>query len=351
MKDTPFSHHPEDLDKIPGEGSESYIYDEGSKLHSCGFPAFNTGVTIEAYGDFETTKTALEKAVERCRYYERAFSRTLPHSDVSRLNDAFGEEVEILPETYDLLLEAQRYCLESQGCFDVTIGAISRKWDFHRGKRPSARELESLLAHVDWRNILLRMEGSSQAKGRICDEDGTRYFARLKDPHAALDLGGIAKGYIADRLVELLCECGLRAFLVNLGGNVAVLGPKPDGSKWLVGIRDPRDGSKIMGALPLTRGSVVTSGVYERSFSHEGALLHHILDPRTGYPVQTDVASVSVVAASSLDAEGYSTTLLALGLEKGAEFARRTPLIRAAYFIDDKGTVKNSHKERPGLPR
>ncbi|NBI32975.1 FAD:protein FMN transferase, partial [Enterorhabdus sp. P55] len=170
-----------------------------------------------------------------------------------------------------------------------------------------------------------------------------RFFARLADPRAAVDVGGIAKGWIADELSALLATRGLGGFIVNLGGNVAVGGAKPDGAPWRVGIRDPRaphDPDALLGAVPLAAGSAVTSGVYERSFTGtDGRLRHHVLDPRTGWPVATDVAGVTVVADRSLDAEGFSTTLLALGLERGLALARRHAEIRQAFFVGFDGQV------------
>ena len=170
-----------------------------------------------------------------------------------------------------------------------------------------------------------------------------RFFARLADARAAVDVGGIAKGWIADELTALLAARGLAGFVVNLGGNVAVGGAKPDGTPWRVGIRDPRDPhdpAALLGAVPLASGSAVTSGVYERSFTTaDGRFCHHILDPRTGRPAATDVAGVTVVADRSLDAEGFSTTLLALGLERGLALARRHAEIRQAFFVGFDGQV------------
>ena len=127
---------------------------------------------------------------------------------------------------------------------------------------------------------------------------------------------------------------------MNLGGNVAVSGTKPTGDPWRVGIRDPRDPSQLIGAVPLVAGSAVTSGVYERCFTApDGTFYHHILDPRTGRPVETDVAGVTVICEASTDAEGFSTTLLALGLERGLALARRHPEILQAFFIAPDGAI------------
>lgn len=291
------------------------------------FLAFNTVIDIEAYGDEATCTAAFEEARSLCRLYERLFSRTLPHSDITRINRAQGATTEIDPLTYDLLTKALAYCAESEGVFDITVGPAVRLWDFHEGVVPDADELSEAVRHVDWRALKLWET-----------ENGS--FAQLANPQAAVDAGGIAKGWIADALVAAMEAHGLAGIIVNLGGNVAVSGTKPTGEPWRVGIRDPREPSQLIGAVPLAFGSAVTSGVYERCFTApDGTFYHHILDPRTGMPVETDVAGVTVICEKSIDAEGFSTTLLALGLERGLALARRHPEISQAFFIDTAGTI------------
>jgi thiamine biosynthesis lipoprotein len=145
----------------------------------------------------------------------------------------------------------------------------------------------------------------------------------LADPEAEIDLGGIAKGYVADRVCEKLEECGVTGAIVSLGGNVDCLGSKPDGKKekdFVVGIEAPySDKSEIVGSTPASDRTVVTSGVYERFFTFQGREYHHILDPETGYPVDSDVLGVSIAAArgKSADCDALATICLILGSEKG----------------------------------
>ena len=154
---------------------------------------------------------------------------------------------------------------------------------------------------------------------------------------------GVSAMDVSLTFAQMLRERGVEHALVNLGGNVAVSGTKPTGDPWRVGIRDPRDPSQLIGAVPLVAGSAVTSGVYERCFTApDGTFYHHILDPRTGRPVETDVAGVTVICEKSIDAEGFSTTLLALGLERGLALARRHPEILQAFFIAPDGTITNA---------
>lgn len=293
------------------------------------FLAFNTAITLQAFAPEQACLAAFERVRKGARRFERLFSRTLPHSDISRLNRAEGIPIEISRDTADLLECALSYCANSDGRFDITMGAAVQLWDLRRAIIPSQNELREAVTHVDWRGV------------RVWEKGG-RHFAQLTDPQAAVDVGGIAKGWIADRFMNALVEAGLENFLINLGGNVVAHGKKPGGIAWNIGIRDPRDENSIVGAVPLCDASAVTSGIYERCCEVNGKFYHHILSPETGMPVQIDVAGATVIADRSIDAEGYSTTLLALGTVRGLAFAREHPAIRKAIFVTSNGDVLES---------
>lgn len=323
------------IDPIPLESEFDFI-PAGStqQAHTATFYAFNTVVALQAW-DAEgvpsakganLTRRAFETALADCRVFERLFSRTLPHSDISRLNDAEGAWTPVADATYDLLKASIGYCRESLGTFDITIGAATRLWDFQRSVMPDAKRLAEALAHVDFH--MIELDG----------HPGNRK-ARLADPAGVVDVGGTAKGFIADALRDRLLECGLRHFLVNLGGNVVVCGGKPDGSPFRVGIKNPKDPRAILAAVPLSDGSVVTSGLYERAFERDGVRYSHILDPETGFPISTDAESVTVVARRSLDCDGYSTTLCALGIGRGLEFAKSHPELGAVIYVDSQNQL------------
>lgn len=328
------------------------------------FYAFNTVITLQAFGEPARCTGAFDAARAACRNFERRLSRTLPHSDIARLNAAGGEPVEVHADTAELLQEALRYCANSEGCFDITMGSVVRLWNFHEGVIPDQASIDAALAHVDWRAVEVWSEedgagvgadagvGAEASAGVNADAgtgagadasagagEGVRWFARIADAQAAVDAGGIAKGWIADKLTALLHEHGLTSFIVNLGGNVMASGSKPDGSPWRIGLQDPQNKGGIVGAVAVRDASAVTSGVYERCFERDGRMYHHILDPRDGYPVRTDAYGATVVARRSIDAEGYSTTLVALGIERGTAFAREYPAILHAYFVDAEGRI------------
>ena len=168
---------------------------------------------------------------------------------------------------------------------------------------------------------------------------------RLADPQAKLDLGGIAKGYVADRLCDLLRdETSATGAVLSLGGNIALFGEKPNGEPWETGVRDPNDpdGDTVVGTARVQGGSLVTSGLYERVFEQDGVTYWHILDPRTGEPVQTDLASVTVLSPSSTAADALSTTLFVAGSRRGAEIADALEDTAAYFILQDGRTVEST---------
>ncbi len=294
----------------------------------------NTAITLSCFGESQIIETALEKAQRDCQVYERMFSRTIPTSDIYRLNTARGNPIVLNSQTAKLLLEACNYCKISNGIFDITIGSVSQLWNFKNGYIPDKKELFQGISHVGWRRISVWNENA-------------QWFARLNDPLAAVDLGGIAKGWIADRLAASLLDNGATGVIVDLGGNIVVRGKKPNESPWKIGIRDPRSSNtqKFLTTVELIEGSIVTSGVYERSFTYNDTLYHHILDPKTGMPASVETQSVSIVAKTSLVAEGFSTIFLVLGLEKSRILARSYPEVLQAYFIYPDNSIRLLYPE------
>lgn len=288
-------------------------------------PIYNTQVSVKAFpGSRGLSAEELDAALVDLRDtaidFEMSLSRTRPTSEVSKLNDAHGEWVALSPSTLDLVEKARDYSEASGGVFDVTMGSVTPLWDFHEGVVPAREELDEALRHVDWRMI---------------EVDRVAGTARLVDPHARIDLGGIAKGYIADALADVLRKHGCDSAFVNLGGNVLTVGSKTDGSPWRIGVRDPREPSKMRAVVTAVNRSVVTSGLYERNFTKDGVFYHHILDPKDGMPVKTDVGGATIVSKKSLDGDGFSTTLFALGVEGALAFVEEHPQLEAIVIGTD----------------
>ncbi len=277
---------------------------------------FNTVCTMGG----NVSSSVLDEAEDLCKRFEQLFSRTIATSDVARVNTANGAAVEVDPLTAELVGLSLAYCEESGGLFDITIGAVSELWDFVEGVVPDPAAIANALPHVGYKNVHV--------------QDNT---VQLLDPQARIDLGGIAKGYIADKLVELFVQLGAQDVFVNLGGNVKVLGHNDKGAPWSVGVRDPQseDATRVVARILTSDGSVVTSGLYERSFERDGRRYWHILDPRTGYPVQTDIASASIYSVASIDGDGYTKPLFMMKHEDALAFVQARGNLQALLVTSD----------------
>lgn len=364
---------------------------DGSRCIS--FFLFNTQVHMHAYGDAAADPdatarlgAALVAARDRCLFFERAFSRTRDDSDIARAHAASPNAVPVSPQTARLVRQALGYCERSRGKFDITMGTVTSLWNFHTGEVPSRLALARALPHVDYRHIVLDEEPlgkDSPVQGSLDDDALNACTSRapssnvrssklsqpalaITDPHTILDLGGVAKGYIADDLTDLFIAHGVGRFVINLGGNVVVRGGRPAdasarppvaaGSPWRIGIINPLDPAHNRAIVDMVDGSVVTSGIHERRFTKGGVTYHHILDPATGMPAKTDLTSATIIAPRSMDCDGYSTTALMLGARDAIDFVESLPGIEAV-LIDEVDEVwwTSGIEERlslvPTLPR
>ena len=252
---------------------------------------------------------ALDVIEAACQRYEKLFSAFIPESDIGRINTAGGQAVRVDDETIELLEGALAFCKKYGDLFDITIGGAARLWDFHTNSHRKASEQASreAAAHVGWRGVHL---------------DRAARTVQLADARTQLDLGGAAKGFIADKLAIELREMGIAGAIVDLGGNIYVLGQHPDGRPWKVCIEDPDDERNSFATVDAVDASVVTSGVTNRSFTEDGLLLHHILNPKTGRPVETDLVCASVISSNSFAADCLATTLVAAGADRAVQIAR-----------------------------
>ena len=246
----------------------------------------------------------LEEAFALLEQLDARLDRHDEASEVARINEAAGREaVAVSEDTFALIARAKELSLVTDGAFNPLLGAISDLWGFgtEQAHVPDSERIASLLDSVDISALVLD------------DAEGTVYLA---SPSIELDLGGIAKGYAADILASFLRENGVGRAIINLGGNVWCLGCRSDGSAWVVALQDPEaaDGSWFT-TVSVCDSSVVTSGSYQRFFVEDGVTYHHILDPATGWPAESDIASVTVVDSDSTKADALSTALFVMGRE------------------------------------
>lgn len=285
---------------------------------------FDTVITVSLYDTGD--ETILDECFEKMAWYESILSRTREDSDVWNIDHSGGESVTVNDDTIDLIERALAWCEASDGALDITIAPVVDLWDFHEDSEkivPDKETLSNAAALVDYRQVMI---------------DGNE--VTLTDPDAGIDLGAIAKGYISDRIRDIILESGCKSALINLGGNVLAVGKKPDGSDFNIGIRRPFGESaydliQVVGASDM---SVITSGTYERYFEKDGVIYHHILDPETGYPVENGLTSVTILSADATDGDALSTTCFALGLEKGMDLIESLDGIEA-MMIDEDGNI------------
>ena len=292
---------------------------------------FDTVIQITLY-DTED-ESVLDGCFALADSYEQLFSASLENSDIWNINHSEGETVTVSKETASLLETALDYSVTTEGAVDPTIRPVSELWHFGSNDEPRVPDttvLTKALSHVSYQNIDL----SGQAISRT---SAAEYGAvRLNDPEAAIDLGFIAKGYIADQMKEYLLSQNVHSACISLGGNVIVIGAKPDGSPFRIGIQEPfaSEGTSL-GTVEIQNVSVVTSGIYERCFYENDVFYHHVLDTASGYPVDNELASVTILCASSTQADALSTSCLCLGLEKGRRFLDTFPDIEYLLITKD----------------
>lgn len=263
---------------------------------------FDTVVTVTLYGADDALLSNIWTACER---YEKLLSKTVEGSDVSRINQANGQTITVDAETWHILQEAKLLNERSGGAFAITIAPLTAQWDFTGGtnRMPTEEERLAALPLVDDSQLVL----------------GENNTVTLPAGHQ-IDLGGIAKGYIADQVAKLV-QGRCTGAMLNFGGNVYAVGVKPNGNAYRVGIQDPMGGNPV-GVVTVTDKSVVTSGIYERGFTIDGVRYHHILSPWTGLPADSDLASVTIVTESSMDADAWATACIVLGSEKALELTK-----------------------------
>lgn len=303
----------------------------------------------------DAAESAISDAFDLCASLDKTLSRTQPVSEISKVNEAGGEWVEVSDTTVELVSAGLKYSKLSYGDFDITIGGVTDLWDFHAdpedAKLPDEDELSEAVSHVDYTNVEI---------------DGNRI--RIKDPDARIDLGGIAKGYIGDRMSDLLEERGVVSGIVNLGGNVICIGGKYAGAEddnaggetsaesnaggetgaemqdFVIGVEAPfSDRTEIVGTVNGRDCTLVTSGIYERKIEVDGQLYHHILSTKTGYSAKTDVTAVTLRASKgmSMDIDALSTICLIKGSEQAIRLIEGMDGIEAVFILDD-GSVRQT---------
>lgn len=284
--------------------------------------AMDTYMTVTAYGD--NADEAVKKSIEEIHRLDDLLSTGKEDSEITQLNQKGRENV--TKDTEILLERSLELWQDTDGIFEIGIYPLMEAWGFTKKEYhvPSQEVLDELLPLADSSQILLD------------SEDSTVEF--LKDG-MEIDLGGIAKGYTSQRIMEIFEENQISSGMVSLGGNVQVKGRKTDGSLWKVAIQSPDEKDENLGILQAEDCAVITSGGYQRYFEEDGVTYHHILDPSTGYPAQSGLVSVTIVSKDGVAADGLSTSLFVMGEEKAIDYWRKHKDKFDAIMLDEKGNL------------
>lgn len=288
----------------------------------------DTVVTIRLYDVSEDKEALIDDSFELIAELERLLSVHEEGSDLYNIKENAGKQpVQVSDYTFEVIKRSLDYSAMTEGKFDVTAGPLIALWNIDppMGYVPTQAELEQTVAKVDYTKLIL-------------DEETKSVF--LEDEGMIANLGAIAKGYIADQVKIFLLDEGIEHAIINLGGNVLLIGGRPDGAGFRIGVQDPdADRNIYLGVIVSADTSIVSSGDYERFFEQDGIRYHHILDPDIGYPSDTEIRQVSIVSPKSVDGDALSTTLFLLGLEKGLALIESLEQVDAIFVTHDHRVV------------
>lgn len=290
-----------------------------------------TYIKISIYADEEVPSTDFDRMFEAIDQFEKLISKNIETSEVSLINQNAGiAPVKVSDSIFELIQMGLEYGDISEGGFDISIGPLVDLWGIGTDGAhvPDQSEIDQALSVLDYQNILLNK---------------TDQTVFLKQKGMSLDLGAIAKGYIADHVKTLIQEEGYQSAIINLGGNVLTVGHKPNSDAWAIGVRDPKgDSSDIVGVLKLQDNSIVSSGTYERFFIENGKRYHHILNPKTGFPEVNQLQSVSIISEKSVVGDALSTSVFVMGLDKGFAYIESLNQVEALFITEDGSIYRTS---------
>ncbi|MBP2033645.1 thiamine biosynthesis lipoprotein [Clostridium algifaecis] len=279
--------------------------------------------TITVYDD--KSEDVIDKAFARVKQIENKMSVNKTGTELDAVADAAGKNyVKVSDDTFYVLKKGKYYSEQSGGAFDITVGPLVKLWGIgtDNARLPGQNEIDNKKSLINYRDLLL-------------DEKNKKVM--LKRKGMSLDLGGIAKGYAADEAARILKENGVKHAIINLGGNILTLNSNPDGDPWKIGIQDPfQTRGNVLASIEVTNKTVVTSGIYERYFKKDGKIYHHILNPFTGYPMDNNLASVTLITDVSINADAMTKNIFYMGIDKGINYVKKVPNLQAIFITKDK---------------
>ena len=292
--------------------------------------------TLQIYDVFDTYSELTivsgknsDKILQKCNLYlhekDDKWSVTKPDSEISALNSAAGKSAVVLSEdTIDILDKSINSSLDTNGFFDITVGALTKLWDIggENPRVPTNEEITQAIHETGFGLLTVDKENKT---------------AELSKPGASVTLGAIAKGYATQGILDILKKEKVTSALLNLGGNIYVMGKREDGSAWNVGVQDPLDSNKLIGTLKVYDTGITTSGGYQRYFEEDGICYHHIINPYTGMPANSGLLSVTVISDDPVLADVLSTACFVIGYKESIALIREEGA--KAIFVTDDNTV------------
>ncbi|GGH37886.1 FAD:protein FMN transferase [Paenibacillus segetis] len=288
------------------------------------FFIFDTIVNVSIY-DSRATKQNLTEIEDLLKEIDNKISRTNSDSEIFKVNANSGiGPVQVSSDTFDLVSIAIDYAKKTNGLLDPSIGRLVTLWNIgHEGAHVlSKEEVAPMQQLCDYRKIEMNKD---------------THEIYLEEKGMEIDLGSYGKGYAADAVYDYLADQGFNSAIIDLGGNVFAMGQKPSGEEWNIGIQDPTQERGIpIGTIRVNDKTVVTAGIYERYFEEDGKHYSHIINPKTGYPVDNNISSVTIVTDRSTDADTMDTGLVLLGIEEGLKFVEKIPNAEVLFITKDK---------------
>lgn len=286
---------------------------------------FDTVVEINIYCNLDKGNEILNKSFSICKYYEELLSKTKKGSDIYNVNNSGVNGVNVDNETLSIINRSLYYSELSNGNFDISVQPLLKLWNFKSEEKviPNQKDIDENLEFVSYKNILVNKNN-----------------VKFKKNGMSIDLGGIAKGYIANKIKEYLVSEGVSSGIINLGGNVLCVGKKDNGENFRIGIQKPfSDRGEVLGVVKICGKSVVSSGIYERFFEKENKIYHHIINPKDGKPFESDLIQVTIVSDDSMDGDALSTIALSLGETEGLKLINSINGVDG-IFINKNGDIK-----------
>lgn len=298
------------------------LLDKTPQKHEATTYSMGSYVQQTVYG--KAGEEATVQAADTVQALENRLSWKISNSDIKKLNDAAGKNwITLPPDTLEILAAAQDVAENSQGAFDITLAPISHLWDFENQRHtvPNSDQLNEMLQNVGYAFLRLDLESNT---------------ASLKYLANAVDLSAIEKGAACDAAIQVYEKAEVDAAIISVGSSVGVYGTKSSGAPWNIAIQDPNS-ENTLGALSIDSGFVSTSAIDERSFEQDGTLYHHLLDPRTGYPAENDLLSVTVVSDSGILSDALSYACFVLGIQDSTDLLAQYDA--EALFVDKTGVI------------